>query len=150
MLIFDEVSAGFRENLGGRHLLLNCFPDMCTFAKAFSNGFAMAALLGTRDVMSAAQTSFISSSYWTERIGPAAALATIKKMEKLDVFIKLRERGALVREGWTASAKRHGLKVTMNNAQPTWPSFGFQYDADHGQDVDRTLRTLFKQEMLKR
>ena len=46
------------------------------FGKALGNGYAITAILGNQDVMSAAQSTFISSTFWTERIGPSAALKT--------------------------------------------------------------------------
>ncbi len=72
LLIFDEVSSAWRETLGGRHLMYNVSPDMCTFSKTISNGFAMAAVIGTREAMADAASSFISTTYHTERVGPAA------------------------------------------------------------------------------
>ena len=57
-------------------------PDIAVFAKAMSNGYAMAAVIGTEPVMQAAQSTFISSTNWTERIGPVAALATIRKYRR--------------------------------------------------------------------
>ena len=94
--------------------------------------------------MSAIHDSFISSSYWTEKIGPAAALATIKKMEQIPVYDHCRYMGNKVRAVWNDTGKKHGLKV---EASPlvTWPSFGMLYDAE----TSRTLRSLWKQEMLK-
>jgi len=77
VLIFDEVSAGFRMNSGGSHLLLGVEPDMAAFAKAISNGYPMGAVIGKKNIMNAVQDTFISSTYWTDRIGPAAAMATI-------------------------------------------------------------------------
>ncbi len=85
VLVFDEVTSGWRMNVGGIHLLYNVNPDIAVFAKGISNGYAMAAVIGRREVMDAAQKTFISSTYWTERIGPTAALATIKKMQKYNV-----------------------------------------------------------------
>ena len=70
---FDEVTAGWRLHSGGSHLLLGITPDIAVFAKAISNGYPMAAIIGTGDAMQAAQDTFVSSTYWTERIGPAAA-----------------------------------------------------------------------------
>ena len=82
VLIIDEVSAGFRLITGGAHLRFNLEPDMAVFAKAISNGYPMAAIIGRSAVMEAAQNTFISSTYWTERIGPVAALATIRKHQE--------------------------------------------------------------------
>ena len=80
VLIFDEVSSGWRFIIGGVHLKYGVNPDIAVFAKGISNGFPMAAIIGRKKVMQSAQTTFISSTYWTERIGPTAAVATKKKM----------------------------------------------------------------------
>src|SRR5204862_7785281 len=79
VLILDEVTAGFRMNTGGAHLLYDLAPDIAVFAKAIGNGYPMAAIIGRGEVMGGGQDSFISSIYWTERIGPVAALATIRQ-----------------------------------------------------------------------
>ena len=87
-------SASRRE---GAHLKFAVEPDVAVFAKAISNGYPMAAIIGTIDVMQAAQETFISSTYWTDRIGPVAALATIRKHRALNVsnrLISLGERSS--------------------------------------------------------
>ena len=57
-------------------------PDMMILGKALGNGYPISCVLGIREVMQAAQTTFISSTYWTERIGFVAALETIKIFER--------------------------------------------------------------------
>ena len=89
VLIIDEVSAGFRVRTGGAHMDLGIKPDIAVFAKAMGNGFPMAAIIGNCNVMEAAQDTFISSTYWTERTGPVAALATIRKYLKYNYRIIL-------------------------------------------------------------
>ena len=74
VLIFDECSSGFRETFGGIFQKFNVEPDMVMFGKTIGNGYALTAVLGRRPVMEAAQKTFISSTFWTERIGPTAAL----------------------------------------------------------------------------
>jgi glutamate-1-semialdehyde 2,1-aminomutase len=106
VLIFDEITAGWRMNTGGIHLTYGVNPDLAVFAKAMSNGYAMAAIIGRRDVMQAAQKTFISSTSWTERIGPAASLATIRKHRRETVAKHLIDVGTQVREGWGAAARR--------------------------------------------
>ena len=61
---------------------------MIVYGKTLGNGYAINAVLGKRQVMEAAQSTFISSTFWTEAIGTAAALATLKEMKNL--AIKLR------------------------------------------------------------
>ena len=86
LLIFDEITIGWRLTFGGSHKLTNVTPDLATFAKALGNGHPIAAVIGTQEAMEGAHTSFISSTYWTEAVGPAAALAAIEKMEKTRVW----------------------------------------------------------------
>ena len=118
VLVFDEVSAGFRLNSGGAHLRFNTVPDMAVFAKAISNGYAMSAVIGKRDVMQAAQSTFISSTYWTDRMGPTAALATIKKHRAYNVSEHLIKIGGMVQTGWRKLANKHGLDITIGGMKP--------------------------------
>jgi glutamate-1-semialdehyde 2,1-aminomutase len=142
-LVFDEVSAGWRLTSGGAHLLYGVRPDIAVFSKGMSNGYPMAAIVGTAAVMDAAQDSFISSTYWTERIGPVAALATIAKHRRLDVADHLVDVGGRVQEGWREAADRHGLDVEVSGIAPLGH---FEFRCEKGQAV----RTLFTQLMLER
>jgi len=143
VLVFDEVTAAFRATTGGIHLRYGVAPDIAVFAKAISNGYPMAAIIGRGDVMSAAEGSFISSTYWTERIGPTAALATIRKHRERDVVRHLEEMGRLVQEGWRSAAERAGLPVTVSGI----PALShFSINLANAQAV----RTLFTQMMLDR
>ena len=140
-LIFDEISIGWRLCLGGAHLHFGVTPDIAVFAKSISNGFAMGAVIGKRETMSAAQNSFISSAYWTEGIGPAAALAAVSKMRRLDVPSHLRKVGTLFQEGWAKLGEHHGVPVTVGGRRES-VLIGF----DH-QDAN-ALMTLFTRRML--
>ena len=79
ILIFDEITSGWRMNVGGVHSLYKVVPDIAVYGKAMSNGYSMAAIIGKKNVMESAQESFISSTYWTEGIGLVASIATINK-----------------------------------------------------------------------
>ena len=118
VLIFDEVSAGFRLCTGGAHLLLGVRPDLAVFAKAMSNGYPMGAVIGRREVMEAAQKTFISSTYWTDRLGPTAALATIRKHRDRDVPRHLNKLGERVLAGWREKGARAGLEVEAGGIPP--------------------------------
>jgi glutamate-1-semialdehyde aminotransferase len=118
VLIFDEITAGFRVNTGGIHLTMPVQPDLATFAKGMSNGFAMAAVIGKRAVMEAAQTSFISSTYWTERVGPTAALASIKKHRAQNVSAHLVDVGRATLTGWRSAAKQAGIEIDAGGLEP--------------------------------
>ncbi len=142
-LIFDEITTGFRVRCGGIHLNHAVRPDMAVFAKAMANGYAMAAVIGTRAVMEAAQDSFISSTNWTEALGPAAALATIGRLRDPQVYRHIEAVGGRVQAGWRESAIRHGLAIQVDGL-PALSHFHIE------EDPDLALTTLFVQEMLRR
>jgi glutamate-1-semialdehyde aminotransferase len=144
VLIFDEVTSGWRMNAGGIHLLYGVNPDIAVFAKGISNGYPMAALIGTRSVMEAAQKTFISSTYWTEKIGSVAALATIRKMRLHNVPEHLNRTGISIRKIWRDNARKHGIKATIHGIPPL-SILSFKYE-----DMSQALHTLFTQEMLNR
>jgi len=118
VLILDEITSGFRLCPGGAHLLFGLIPDIAVFSKAISNGFPMAAVIGTKNVMRAAEKSFISSTYWTERVGPVAALATITKMRKIGVPQYLAKIGEIVQDGWKRMALKHGMDLEVSGTYP--------------------------------
>lgn len=118
VLVVDEVSAGFRLNAGGAHLVLGLEPDLAVFSKAIGNGYPVAAVIGREAVMEAAQTSFISSTNWTERVGTVAALATIRKFLSHGVAPKLVSTGEAVQAGWRAAAARAGLQIHAGGIPP--------------------------------
>jgi glutamate-1-semialdehyde 2,1-aminomutase len=113
VLVLDEISSGWRFALGGAHLRYGVKPDMAVFAKAIGNGHPMGAILGRSTVMEAAQESFISSTYWTESVGPTAALATIKKMQRIDVPAHAERIGRLFRGGLREIGRRHEVPVLV-------------------------------------
>jgi glutamate-1-semialdehyde 2,1-aminomutase len=108
-LVFDEISAGWRFALGGAHLKYGVMPDVAVFAKALGNGHPIAAIIGRAPFMRAAQESFVSSTYWTEGVGPTAALATIRKLQSADAVAHAERIGGLMREGWFALGNQHGV-----------------------------------------
>src|SRR5208283_1707921 len=118
VLIADEVSSGFRLRTGGAHLLHGMKPDIAVFAKAMSNGFPMAAIIGRENVMQAAQDTFISSTYWTEGVGPVAALATIAKYERCTVPDHLVRTGNAIQKGWIRAADETGLEIAVGGIPP--------------------------------
>jgi glutamate-1-semialdehyde 2,1-aminomutase len=144
VLIFDEVTSGFRMTTGGIHLMLgDVRPDLATFAKGLSNGYAMSALIGRGAIMDAAQSTFISSTNWTERIGPTAAIATIRKFRRHNVAAHMIDVGTKVVEGWRAGAAAAGLEVVTSKI-PTICNFRLQHPQE------REMHTMFTQLMLDR
>jgi len=144
VLIFDEITSGWRHCLGGIHLRYGVAPDIAVFAKSLANGFPMAAVIGTAEAMQAAQNSFISSTFWTEAIGPTAALVTLKRMRDVDLSARVTHAGKLAQDGWKRLASKHDLNITVSGL-PACCTLGFNY-GEHSQ----ALRTLLTQEMLDR
>lgn len=142
ILIFDEISAGFRLCLGGSHLLLNIEPDIALFGKALSNGYPMAAIIGKKQIMQSAQETFISSTYWTDRVGLVASIATIEKYKKYNVEKILDKNGTMIQSGWKELADKHKLDISVMGIKPL-SYFTFNYSND------KEIKTLFIQEMLK-
>ena len=144
LLVFDEISIGWRRTFGGAHLRLGVTPDIAFFAKALGNGHPMGAVIGTPEAMEGAHGSFISSTYWTEGVGPAAALATLAVMREVDVPGHVERIGALVSDLWRDAARRHGLPVVTHDGYPCMAHFRF----DHPES--EALRTLYTTLMLDR
>jgi glutamate-1-semialdehyde aminotransferase len=141
-LIFDEVSSGWKHAVGGAHLLYGVYPDMAVFAKSTANGHPMGAVIGNEATMQAAQGSFISSSFWTEGVGPAAALAAIRKMMRIDVVGHVDRIGEKIKQVWLSLGARYGLPLSVNGHNV---NAGFVLD--HPQVL--ALETLFTVRMLK-
>jgi glutamate-1-semialdehyde 2,1-aminomutase len=142
LLVFDEVTVGFRLREGGYHLNFDITPDMAVFAKALGNGHPIAAVIGTENPMDAARESFISSTYWTEGVGFAAAIATLKKMRKVLLPDVLRGTGEKFIRGMREAVERYHLPLHISG-HPALVHFSF----DHPEDL--ALQTLLTVRMLE-
>ena len=141
VLVVDEITAGWRLHHGGAHLKYGLQPDIAVFGKALGNGHPIAAVIGKREVMEAAQSSFISSSYWTEGVGPAAALATLTKLKSVDVPGHLKTISGSLRGGLGDLAKRLGLNLRFSG-HPAITVLSFE------DPQTSALQTLFTVRML--
>ncbi|MBN1185617.1 MAG: aminotransferase class III-fold pyridoxal phosphate-dependent enzyme [Bacteroidales bacterium] len=113
VLIFDECTSGFRQTFGGLHKMYNVVPDMALFGKALGNGYAISAVIGKREIMEAAQKTFISSTFWTERIGPSAALATLKVMERIKSWEIITKTGNDIKKRWQQLATKYQISINQ-------------------------------------
>jgi len=125
VLIFDECTSGFRQTFGGLHKMYGVEPDMAMFGKALGNGYAITATIGRREIMEAAQSTFISSTFWTERIGPTAALKTLEVMERLKSWDTVTQTGTQIRQKWQQLSDKHELKID-HWGLPALTGFTFQ------------------------
>ena len=143
VLIFDECTSGFRQTFGGLHKMYGVEPDMAMFGKAMGNGYAITATIGRREVMEAAQSTFISSTFWTERIGPTAALKTLDVMEREKSWEKITATGGEIGRRWQALAAKHDIPIQVNGL-PALISFTMPVT-----DMLK-YKTYITQEMLKK
>ena len=143
VLIFDECTSGFRETFGGIYQKYKVEPDMVMYGKTIGNGYALTAVVGKRSVMEAAQSTFISSTFWTERIGPVAALETLNEMERVKSWEVITENGKKMQEGWKNLASLHNLKITLAGI-PALSTYTFN------SKEALSYKTLISQEMLKK
>jgi glutamate-1-semialdehyde 2,1-aminomutase len=137
LLIFDEITIGWRLCLGGAHLKYQVNPDMAIFAKALGNGHPIAAVLGTRKAMEGANTSFISSTYWTESVGPVAGLAVLDKMQKVNLVEHIDTMGKKVINLWKSAAQRYNVKIKVCENRPCITHFSFEHEQAN------KLRTIY-------
>lgn len=143
VLIFDECTSGFRETFGGLHKKYGVEPDMAMFGKALGNGYGITAIIGRREIMEAAQSTFISSTFWTERIGPTAALKTLDVMERVKSWETITRTGLQIRQRWQQLADKHELKIS-HWGLPALTGYTFQ------SSNSLAYKTLITQEMLAR
>ncbi len=141
ILIFDECTSGYRENMGGIHLKFKINPDMAIFGKALGSGFAINAIIGKKKIMQKAENTFISSTFWGERIGYTAALSSINEFKRLKVFKKINDNGKMIKNIWSNLSKKNNIpiKVMGTNGIPS-----FEFCNDHAKN-----KTFLTQEMLK-
>jgi glutamate-1-semialdehyde aminotransferase len=117
VLIFDECTSGFRRNYGGLHLTQNIEPDMAMFGKAMGNGYAINAVLGKKTIMKKAESSFISSTFWTERIGFSAAIKTLEVIKKEKTWLHLCKFGDYINRNWINLSKKYDLEIEINGIE---------------------------------
>jgi len=141
VLIFDECTSGFRETFGGLHLKYKVYPDLAIFGKALGNGFAITSIIGKEEIMEAAQNTFISSTFWTERIGPTAALKTLEIMEDIKSWDIITEKGKYLKNGWYQIAKNNNLTIELSGI-PALSSFKI------ASKYNQEYKTFITQEML--
>ena len=146
VLIFDEVSTGFRYHRRAAQSYVGVTPDIAVFAKSISNGYPLGVVAGRRDVMQAADRMFVSSTYWSDAIGLRAALTTLSELDRRNVPARLWSFGSRLQDAVNAVARETGLAVGCEGLNIA-PQLAFE----HPDPQTRTrLATLYIQEMAKR
>ena len=142
-LIFDECTSGFRQTYGGLHLKYKINPDICILGKALGNGYPINAVIGTKQVMNKAANSFISSTFWSDRIGPAAALKTLEIMKKERSWIKLKSLGDFFKKNFKLILNKHSISGDIIGT-------GSLLKFKIGKLNDNMLKKFFANEMVKK
>ena len=143
VLIFDECTSGFRKTFGGLHKLFGVEPDLAMFGKALGNGFAVTAVIGREEIMQFAQSTFISSTFWTERIGSVAGITTLQVMAKEKSWEKISEGGRHFQNRMKELANSFKLPLVVNGIEALTT---FYFDSKDG----LAYKTFLSQEMLKK
>jgi len=143
ILIFDECTTGFRQTFGGIHKIFKINPDIMILGKALGNGYAITSVLGKNRIMKNIKNTFISSTFWTERIGSVAALKTLEVMENTKSWKKITKIGNEIRKNWKRIAKKNNLEILIAGI-PALSSFSFK--SKH----NNFYKTLITKEMLKK
>tara|TARA_Y100000590_G_scaffold344798_1_gene394300 strand:- start:527 stop:1849 length:1323 start_codon:yes stop_codon:yes gene_type:complete len=144
VIISDEITSGWRMTDGGVYKINGFQPDIVVYAKAMGGGFAISAVVGSKEVMDISQDTFMSSTMWTERVGFKAALTTIDILTRDRVWEHLIDVGDYIGSGWLALATKYDLKLSITEFKPL-----ITMKLDYG-SLNQALTTLFIQEMLKR
>ena len=142
VLIFDECTSGFRETYGGIFNIFDVYPDVCMYGKALGNGYAITAVVGVKEVMRSATESFISSTFWTEAVGPTAACATLREMKRLESWKILPKIGSSVKSVWLEASMEFKLPIKVEGIDAL-PTFNFLVPDPFA------YKTLFTEKMLE-
>ena len=113
-LIFDECTTGFRECNGGLHLKYGVNPDLAMFGKAIGNGYSITSVIGKRNIMKSAERSFISSTFWSERLGFVAGIATLNEMRRTKSWKIITTKGKKIKKLLTLEAEKNNLKIQFS------------------------------------
>ncbi|MFH1310751.1 MAG: aminotransferase class III-fold pyridoxal phosphate-dependent enzyme, partial [Candidatus Omnitrophota bacterium] len=125
------------------HMLHGVTPDMMVLGKAMGNGFPISAVIGKRAIMQAAQDTFISSTYWTERVGFTAALEVIRQFEKRKVIDYIVNMGDYLMDGLKNIMKNADLNINIVGLSSVPIMVIKEKDP-------LVVKTVFTQEMLKK
>jgi glutamate-1-semialdehyde 2,1-aminomutase len=141
ILIFDECTTGFRENYGGLHQNYKVCPDIAMYGKAIGNGYAINAIVGKKELMLNSKDSFISSTFWGERVGFAAGIATLREMKKTNSWKVIKSQGQEIIKTWKRIAQQNKIKISILGI-PSIPTMIFENN-------NLVYKTLIAQEFLK-
>lgn len=117
LLIFDEVITGFRVGPGGAQQLYGILPDLTCLGKIIGGGLPVGAYGGKREIMEHMAPEgrvYQAGTLSGNPLAMAAGLATLKLLEKGEIYGELREKGELLFSGIQDAAESAGHRVVVN------------------------------------
>lgn len=142
VLIIDDVKAAFKLALGGTREYYGVIPDLSTYGKAMGNGFPIAVVAGTREVIESAEVDSLKSTLSEDAVGMTAALAVINEFKTKNVIGHIWDRGRELWEGFDTLAKDLGIAARCSGIPPM-----FNFFFEPGQE---RLYEIFFQECVRR
>jgi len=127
VMIVDDVRAGFRLHMGGSTQLWGVTPDMVFYSKALANGYPLSALLGNESLRDAAESVFVTGTFFTQAVPIAAALATLEVIEAGDGITYMDAMGRRFCDGLRDAAASAGVAVHLSGP-PAIPFLTFPDD----------------------
>ncbi|MDE3088935.1 MAG: aminotransferase class III-fold pyridoxal phosphate-dependent enzyme [Chloroflexota bacterium] len=146
LFILDEMRSGFHMALGGAQEYYGVTPDLATFSKAISNGYAISVLAGKRELMQALSQTYVSSTFFTNSIEMAAAVATINKLQREQVIPHLWRIGKGLMDGLDRLAHDLGVEAQAVGVPPM-PFLVFTYSDP---EIRETAKYVFYRETTRR
>lgn len=118
--ILDEVITGFRLSLGGAQQFFNIRPDLSIFAKALGSGYPISVITGKREWMRLIEEAKVihAGTMNSGNATVAAALATIKVLEKEQPYDRMFSLGMELMQGIRDAAKETGHKLLVQGPGP--------------------------------
>ncbi len=161
LLIFDEIVTGFRLAYGGAQEKYNVTPDICTLGKIIGGGFPLAAIAGSKEIMSHFDQSSVGKDKWLMQVGtlsgnPIAAAAGLKTMEVLKrdgMFAKLHQRGQEIMDCMSECFKRANIHHRIVGDSSLFDVLFINEDVNNYRNsikADAKLNARFNQGLRKR
>lgn len=144
-LIFDQILTGFRLGLDGAQGFFGVIPDLTTYGKAIANGFPLAVVGGSRDLMSMFENVMITTTHAGETLSLAAAIATIQVLQDEPVLESIQASGQRLQNGFDSLALKHGLSQAKSYGLPVAPQLQFADDAEE----NSALKSIFDRSLFE-
>jgi glutamate-1-semialdehyde 2,1-aminomutase/spore coat polysaccharide biosynthesis protein SpsF len=151
ILIFDEIISGFRWDMGGYQKYISVTPDLTCIGKSMGNGMPISAICGPEILMkrfAPPDNIFYSGTFFGEALSLAAAVATIDKMERLNVIKHLHAMGNRLKVGVEGAVRACNLSEVIH-IQGEGPRVQFGFNESKQWNAN-ALREIFMKTMIQR